>query len=160
MRRLARWFGAVVLLASAVVLVAGNAVSATETETQHFSFTESEPETDPCTGARGTLTFSGDGVVHVTQASNGGFHITGTFTFDVSFAPKRQSGTTYSGQGAFWFGENDNRNNENGTFTFAGTAKGSDGSHVQFNGVGHYTTNAKGVVTVEFEKENFHLKCA
>ena len=51
-----------------------------------------------------------------------------------------------------WFGENVNRNSENGTFTFSITGRAVDGSdRIRFHEVAHVTINKKGTV-VEFDK--------
>jgi len=51
-----------------------------------------------------------------------------------------------------WDGFNGNNNNAASTFTFTVNAKGTDGSHLRFHETAHFTANANGDVTVEFDR--------
>jgi hypothetical protein len=62
------------------------------------------------------------------------------------------AGVTYTGRFTTWFGENSNSKSFNGSSTFSATGKGSDGSKLRLRGVTHFTLNARGDVTSEFER--------
>jgi hypothetical protein len=48
-----------------------------------------------------------------------------------------------------------NEQNANSTFTFSVRAFGSDGSTIVGHEVAHFTMNAKGTVTVSFDKPSY-----
>ena len=147
MRKVAMGIGVGVL-----IVVGWSGAAWADTQTQHFTETDVSRDVNPCTGARGLLTTTSDGTVHVTSLASGGYHVTGTFTGDLTFDATKASQPDYSGHTTSWFGENDNTRNETGTFTFSFVARGTDGSTIRGSEVAHYTTNAKGVVTVSFDK--------
>jgi len=64
--RLQMLAGGAVLASLAAVAVPLPAFAQAETTTTHFSGTVSEPDTNPCTGAAGTITETFRGVTHVT----------------------------------------------------------------------------------------------
>lgn len=106
-----------------------------------------------CGGEMGLLSLSnGKEIFHITEFEDGRVHVTGTFRGNFSFV---QDGITYTGHFTGWFGENVNRNNMVGTFTLSGQGKGSDGSKVSVKGLAHFTQNANGEVTTEFEQLEF-----
>jgi hypothetical protein len=142
-------------LALAGALLAPTAALATETETIHFSDTVSFPEVNPCSGATGTLTIDFKGVFHITALDNGTFHVTGTDTGTFTFVPDDPSQPTYTGHFASWFGENVNSRNFTATSTFNLVLKGSDGSRLKEHALFHFTVNANGTVTSEFEIDEF-----
>ena len=121
-------------------------------QTQHFSETDVSRDSNPCTGAKGLLTIVSDGVVHENTLASGGYHVTGTFTGDLTFDATKADQPDYTGHTTTWFGENDNTRNETGTFTFSFVANGTDGSIIHGTEVAHYSTDARGNVTVDFDK--------
>lgn len=82
------------------------------------------------------------GVFHGTFGPDGTLHVTGTFVGRFVAEPLDASLPTYTGRYTVWFGENQNANVDNTTFTFAATGTGSDGSKVNFGGVDHLTAGS------------------
>jgi hypothetical protein len=142
------------LLSGGSALAASNGAG-TETITEHFSNEVffSEPTVNPCTGEPGMLTgIAKNGKVHATSQADGEFWATGTFVVTVTVTPDQPGGVSASGHFTSWFGVSLNQKNsvEHSTGTFHLT--GSDGSTVKMHMVEHISTNAKGEITVAFEK--------
>jgi hypothetical protein len=130
------------------------ALAQAETTTTHFSFTETHPDANPCTGATGTSTDNIKGVTHVTELPDGSFHETTTVNNRFTFVPDDPSQPTYTGKTTFWAGANLNsQNNFTATVTSHFVVKGTDGSRLAGHFVAHVTLQPDGTVTVEFEKE-------
>lgn len=144
-------------LAITGALLAPAAALATETETIHFSDTESIPDVNPCSGATGTRTTDFKVVFHITALDNGTFHATGTLTGTISFVPDDPSQPTYTGPVAERFGENENSRNFTHTETLNVVLTGSDGSRLDVHGLIHFTVNANGTVTSVIEV--FRVTC-
>jgi hypothetical protein len=107
-----------------------------------------------CEGGVTYTVVSGDAVflMHESTDANGGTHVTGTV------APGNvilvgSDGQTYRLAGAAWFGGNFGPSGGNFTDTefFSIVAPGG-GVVAKVSMVAHFTMNAQGVVTVEFEK--------
>jgi len=156
---------AVSLAAVIALLTAGAALAdaggqGTVTITQHANNVQffSMPVTNPCTGAPGTLTaVAANEVFHETSFTMGPeFWVTGTAEGTATFTPDDPQGVSASGHFAAWFGESSNNKNDvqHDTSTFQLT--GSDGSHVVVHAADHLSTNANGVVTVNFSNFDFH----
>jgi hypothetical protein len=148
-----------VLTASAGALAdAGGQGTVTMTQHGHNDLLFSMPVTNQCNGETGTLTAIADNdVFHVTSFTNGDeFWVTGTAEGTVTFTPDTPSGVSYSGHFTSWFGESSNNQNDvqHDTNTFQLT--GTDGSHVTIHMTDHLSTNANGVVTVNFSNFTFH----
>ena len=153
MRRKASFFSLGVLVAL-VGLVPSMAVAApptTETIHEESAFTEMDTV---CSGAIVPIHITGKSVFHITEFEDGRYHLTGT---QVGRFTTTDAGVTYTGRFTVWFGENSNTKTFNGTFTFSATGKGSDGSKIRISGVAHFTVNANGDVTSEFER--FTVTC-
>jgi hypothetical protein len=138
-------------LALAAALLAPTAALATETETTHVSGTGTEPLTNPCSGATGTLTFEFEGVVHTTTLDNGTFHGSATSTGTWTFVPDDSSQPSYTGQFASFSEQNFASKNFTLTNTFYVVLHGSDGSLLKLRAFFHVTTNANGTVTAFIE---------
>ncbi len=114
---------------------------------------------NPCTNAPGTLSaISANSVFHVTYFTTGPeFWVTGTDEGTVTFTPDDPNGVSASGHFAAWFGESMNNKNDvqHNTNTFV--LAGSDGSRLVMHETSHLSTNANGVVTVNFD--NISLTC-
>jgi hypothetical protein len=153
MRRKTRFFSLAVFVAL-VGLVPSMAVAAPPTtETIHYA--EQRTEMDVvCSGALVPIEVDVKGVVHTTEFDDGRFHFTFTETGTFSTV---DAGVTYTGRFAVWAGENSNTKTFNGTFTFSARGKGDDGSRVLIQGVAHFSVNANGEVTSEFER--FDVTC-
>ena len=168
----------VALLAVSTATAAGNGAGAqtfTEhTHQEHVVDFDYLPCSDPPIPGRITQTINS--VFHATELTSGNgagtFWITGTATGKVLFEPIDSElvggpddtlvpedpnwevipgGTTYSGRFTVWFGENQNLQNHNGTFTFGVTALGSDGSRLRFHETAHFLITPNGV-EFEFDK--------
>src|SRR6266566_8445102 len=147
------------LSAGAALADAGGQGTVTITEHAHNVTLFSDPVTNPCTGEPGTLTaIAANEVFHVTFFTvSDEFWVTGTDQGTVTFTPDDPNGVSASGHFAAWFGEpmnnkNDVQHNTN-TFVLAG----SDGSRLVMHETSHLSTNANGVVTVNFD--NISLTC-
>ena len=117
------------------------------------------PVTNPCTGASGILTATAaTEVFHSTSFATGPeFWVTGTAQGTATFTPLDLNGVSYSGHFATWFGESSNNKNDvqhnTGTFQLSS----SNGSRVTVHMTSHLSTNANGVITVNFN--NFTFSC-
>ena len=142
-----------VLLAGGIALaVPLPAFAQAETTTTHFSDTVSEPDTNPCTGAAGTITETFHGVTHVTGLPDGTGHETTTLTGTFTFVPDDPSQPTLTGKFTIWDGENFNQQNTTATAISVFLARGTDGSTADAHLVFHITVNPDGTVTVTVEK--------
>ena len=155
-RRVVRAVGLAVVLA---LLSAGAALAAgrgTVTITQHAHNVQlfSDPVTNPCNGEPGTLTaIAANEVFHITFFTNGDeLWVTGTDEGTATFTPDDPSGVSASGHFAAWFGESLNEKNDVSHDTFNLQLRASDGSHIVAHETAHLSTNAAGVVTVNFDK--------
>jgi len=151
---------ATLLLVSVGSAVAASHGAGTETITEHFrdevAFAEESP--NPCTGEPGTFTaLAKNGKVHVTTQADGELWVTGTFEGTAVFTPAEPGGVSASGHFTNWFGVSLNQKNsvEHSTGTFHLT--GSDGSRITVHMTEHISTNARGELTVSFEK--LHTSC-
>ena len=142
-------------LALAGALLAPTAALATETQTIHTSDTDSFADVNPCSGVAGTTTINFNDVFHITALDNGTSHVTGTTAGTIRFVPNDSRQPTYTGHFASWFGENVNSRNFAATATFNLVLKGSDGSRLKEHALFHFTVNANGTVTSEFEVDEF-----
>jgi len=149
-RWLLAWLTGLTLSAA---LLAPAAALATETETIHFSGTDSRASANLCSGAPGTLTIVFSGVVHTTDLEDGTVHVTGTMTGTVTFVPDDPSQPSFTGHLTEWFGENVNASNSTITIANNIVLHGSDGSlgkqHILF----HLTVNANGTVTSSIDTD-------
>ncbi|HEX8859980.1 MAG TPA: hypothetical protein VGC06_12990 [Actinomycetes bacterium] len=143
-RSLLAWLTGLTLSAA---LLAPAAAFATETETIHFSGTDSRASANLCSGVPGTLTIVFSGVIHTTDLEDGTLHTTGTTTGTVTFVPDDPSQPSFTGHLTEWSGQNVNASNSTVTIAHNIVLHGSDGSlgkqHILF----HLTVNANGTVT-------------
>ena len=109
-------------------------------------------DVNPCTGDAAEITTIANSVFHITEFANGTFHVTGTATGKAFIDTLDPTLPDYSGHFTQWFGENLNTKSHEGSFTFSVHAKGTDGSRLHFHETAHFTINANGDVTVEFDK--------
>lgn len=149
-RWLLAWLTGLTLSAA---LLAPAAAFATETETIHFSGTDSRASANLCSGAPGTLTIVFSGVIHTTDLENGTLHVAGTTTGTVTFTPDDPDQPGFTGHLAERFGENVNSSNSTITVADNIVLHGSDGSlgkqHILF----HLTVNANGTVTSSIDTD-------
>jgi hypothetical protein len=147
-RRLLAFLPALTLSAA---LLAPTAAFATQTQTIHFTATESRAARNPCSGAPGTLTIMLSGVVHTTDLGDGTVHRTTTTTGTVSFVPDDPSQASFSGHLAESKSEITNRNNAIETNAENVVVHGSDGSLGKQHILIHTSVNANGTVTSSIE---------
>jgi hypothetical protein len=136
-----------VLVLLSAALLAPAAAAAAETETIHFSGTDSRASQNLCSGAPGTLTIVFSGVVHTTDLGDGTLHMTGTTTGTVTFVPDDPSQPSYTGHLTERSGEGVD------TITIANNIvlHGSDGSLGKLHILVHLTVNANGTVTTSID---------
>ncbi len=151
--------GALVSLAVlALLLVTTTSVFAkavTFTQTFHHA-TQTFPNSNPCTGAPGTVTLTFNGVFHVTMDNTTGTgHMTETMTGDFVFVPDDPTQPTFTGHFTSWDGENQNIQNFTATATFNLHGTGSDGSRLQGHFLAHISVSATGI-TILFDKMTCH----
>jgi hypothetical protein len=135
-----------VALLATLLLPSGVALAQAETETFHETFDEVITDVG-CTEVV-AIHITGKAIVHITDTGSS-FHITGTQTGRFEFT---EGGETFSGRFTGWFGFNGNTSSANGTDTFSATGRGDEGTKARFIAVAHFTVNANGELTVEFEK--------
>src|SRR5262245_16934694 len=142
-------FAALVSLALAAAASAGPPV-VNETELMKNA-TDTFVDVNPCTGDPAEITTVVNAVLHVTEFANGTSHVTGTATGTAEIDTLDPALPDYTGRFTQWFGENVNSKNDAGSFTFTVRARGSDGSRLLFHETAHFTVNANGELTVEFD---------
>jgi len=148
-----RMLGGGALLAAGIALaVPLPAFAQAQTTTSHFSDIVSEPDTNPCTGAAGTITETFHRVTHVTGLPDGTGHETTTLTGTFTFVPDDPSQPALAGKFTIFDGENFNQQNTTATAISVFLAPGTDGSTADAHLVFHITVNPDGTVTVTFEK--------
>ena len=150
------------LSAGAALADAGGQGTVTITEHAHNVTLFSDPVTNPCTGEPGTLTaIAANEVFHVTFFTvSDEFWVTGTDEGTITFTPDDPNGVSASGHFAAWFGESFNEKNDVQHFTNTFHLTGSDGLHFVVHETAHLSTNANGVVTVNFDKMTMNLSCS
>ena len=161
-----RVFRAVILAAGLALLTTGATLAAaggqgTVSTTQQFrniALFPPQAMTNPCTGATGTLTaIAKTAIFHATTFTSGPeFWFTGTDEGTVAFAPDDPNGVSASGHYAEWFGESFNNKNDVQHFTSTFRLKGTDGSLIVVHEVAHFSINANGVITVNFDNPSVH----
>jgi hypothetical protein len=154
--RIARTIGWSIAVGLAGILAIPAAANAqATTETIHFSgVTQTQPATNPCSGAPGTLTETvTQGVEHLTTNPDGTYHQSFRIVTAIVFTPDDPSQPTLVGTSTDGMGQNVTSKTATLTARFSGRATGSDGSVASLQGVVHVTVNAGGTVTVDFEIE-------
>ena len=136
-----------VLVLLPAALLAPAAAAAAETQTIHFSGTDSRASANLCSGAPGTLEIVFSGVIHTTELGDGTARTNGTMTGTVTFVPDDPSQPSYTGHLTERFGGDAN------TFTVADNIilHGSDGSLGKQHILSHVTVNANGTVTTSLD---------
>jgi hypothetical protein len=148
------------LAAGAALAAAGGQGTVTITTHDHNVQLFSDTVTNPCTGEPGTISaIAANEVFHVTFFTNGDeFWVTGTDEGTATFTPDNPNGVSASGHFAAWFGESFNEKNDVQHDIFNLTLTNTDGSHIVVHEITHLSTNATGVVTVNFDKMS--VSCA
>jgi type 1 fimbria pilin len=136
-----------VLVLLSAALLAPAAAAAAETETIHFSGTDSRAEQNLCSSAPGTLTIVFSGVVHTTDPGGDTLHMTGTMTGTVTFVPDDPSQPSYTGH----LTERSGQGVDATTIADNIVLHGSDGSLGKLHILFHLTVNANGTVTASID---------
>ena len=136
-----------VLVLLPAALVAQAAAAAAETQTIHFSGTDSRAEQNLCSGAPGTLTIVFSGVIHTTDLGDGTLRMTGTTTGTVTFVPDDPSQPSYTGH----LTERSGQGTDTITIADNIVLHGADGSLGKLHILFHLTVNANEMVTASID---------
>ena len=107
-------------------------------------------ETNPCTGATGTIVDDEQDVFHITTLADGVLQLTGHSTVTITFTPDDPTQIAYQGHETFAFSASSTSRTFVTTTTSHVRVKGTDGTLVTFREVAHLTVSATGV-TVSFD---------
>ena len=134
------------LALAAAMMAAPAAPASADTVTVVQRQTDINPgETNPCTGATGTVVDEEQDVFHITTLADGTLELSGHSTTAVSFVPDDPSGVVYSGHETSNFSATGSGDTFTTTFTTQLRVRGSDGSFLTFREVAHLTVTASGV---------------
>jgi hypothetical protein len=145
-------FGAV-LLALTLVPVAVAAPTDTITVVQR-QIDINPGETNPCTGATGTIVDDEQDVFHITTLANGTVRLTGHGTTSVTFTPDDPAEIAYAGHETFAFSENSTTRTYVTTMATHLRIRGTDGTFLTIREVAHLTVTPTGI-KAEFDKPVF-----
>ncbi len=138
-----------VVLAATVVLAAPASASGGTSQTFTFHGTFPTMVVGPLCGAPGgTLSGSGDAVMHMNVDGAGDFWFTATQEAWFTLVQTDPTLPTYTGHYAIWFGGNGNLNNFVFLDNFNVQATGSDGSTINLHIVDHLSISASGQLNV------------
>jgi hypothetical protein len=111
-------------------------------------------ETNPCTGATGTIVDDEQDVFHITTLADGTSRLTGHSTVSVSFTPDSAGGIAYQGHETFAVSETSTSRVFVTTLTTHVRVRGTDGTFITVREVAHLTVSPAGV-TAAFERPTF-----
>ena len=147
-KRAALAVASVLLLAIAPAAFAAGADTITVRERQ----VDVNPgETNPCTGATGTIVDDEQDVFHITELADGSVHLTGHGTVSVTFTPDDPRQATYAGHETFALSESSSERSFTTTMTTHLRVKGTDGTSLTIREVAHLTISPN-AVAVSFDK--------
>lgn len=139
------------ILAIAPAAFAGAADTVTVVERQ---IDVNPGETNPCTGATGTIVDDEQDVFHITALADGTLILTGHSTVDIRFTPDDPGQISYRGHETFAFSETSTSR----TFVITSAShvrvKGTDGTFVTVREVSHLTVSMGGITAV-FDRPTF-----
>ena len=145
-------FGAVLL---ALALVPAAVAAPTDTITVVQRQVDINPgETNPCTGATGTIVDDEQDVFHITTLANGTVRLTGHGTTSVTFTPDDPAEIAYAGHETFAFSENSTSRTYVTTMATHLRIRGTDGTFLTIREVAHLTVTPTGI-KAEFDKPVF-----
>lgn len=150
-RRTALAIASLLLLAIAPAASAAGADTITVVERQ---FDVNPGETNPCTGATGTIVDDEQDVFHITALADGTLHLTGHSTVSITFTPDDPGQVAYQGHETFAFSETSTSRIFVTTSTTHVRVRGTDGTFVTVRQVAHLTVSPSGV-TAEFDRPTF-----
>jgi hypothetical protein len=108
-------------------------------------------ETNPCTGATGTIVDDEQDVFHITELADGTLHLTGHSTVRVTFTPDDPSQATYTGHETFALSESSSDRIITTTTTMHLRVKGTDGTFLTIREVAHLSVTPN-AVAVSFDR--------
>jgi hypothetical protein len=147
-RRTALLIAGLISLGIAPTALAGGAETITVVQRQ----VDSNPaETNPCTGATGTIVDDEQDVFHITSVPDGTLRLTGHSTVAVAFVPDDPNGVRYEGHETFAFSEQDTGGAFTTTLTTRVRVKGTDGSFLTIKEIAHLTVTTEGA-TAAFDR--------
>jgi hypothetical protein len=111
-------------------------------------------ETNPCTGATGTIVDDEQDVFHITTLADGSTRLTGHGTTSVTFAPDDPGEIAYAGHETFAFSENSTSRTYVTTMATHLRIRGTDGTFLTIREVAHLTMTPTGV-KASFDKPLF-----
>ena len=147
-KRAALAVASILLLAIAPAAFAAGAHTITVRERQ---VDVNHGETNPCTGATGTIVDDEQDVFHITELADGSVHLTGHGTVSVTFTPDDPSQATYAGHETFALSESSSERSFTTTMTTHLRVKGTDGTFLTIREVAHLTISPN-AVAVSFDK--------
>ena len=149
--------GKLLVVASLLLLAGGQAALAAGADTitvRERQIDVNPGETNPCTGATGTIVDDEQDVFHITAVADGTLHLTGHSTVTITFTPDDPGEVAYEGHETFAFSESSNSRSFVTTTTSHVRVKGTDGTFVTISEVAHLTVSSTGV-TVSFDRPTF-----
>jgi hypothetical protein len=150
-RRAVLAVGTLLLLAIAPAALAGGADTVTVVERQ----VDVNPgETNPCTGATGTIVDDEQDVFHITALADGTLNLTGHSTVSITFTPDDPLRVAYQGHETFALSETTTNRIFVTTLTNHVRVKGTDGTFVTVRAVAHLTVSPSGITAV-FDRPTF-----
>jgi hypothetical protein len=108
-------------------------------------------ETNPCTGAVGTIVDDEQDTFHITALADGRLQLSGHSTVGVTFVPDDPAGVTYSGRETFNFVQTGGGSGFTTTTTTHVHVRGTDGSSLAIREVAHLTVS-RGDVVIAFDR--------
>lgn len=111
-------------------------------------------ETNPCTGATGTIVDDEQDVFHITTLADGRTRLTGHGTTSVTFTPDDPAEIAYAGHETFAFSENSTGRTYVTTMATHLRIRGTDGTFLTIREVAHLTVTPTGI-KAEFDKPVF-----
>lgn len=150
-RRAVLAVGALLFLAIVPAALAGGADTVTVVERQ----VDVNPgETNPCTGATGTIVDDEQDVFHITALADGTVNLTGHSTVSITFTPDDPGQVAYRGHETFAFSETTTSRIFVTTSTNHVRVKGTDGTFITVRAVTHLTVSPSGI-TAAFDRPTF-----
>jgi hypothetical protein len=111
-------------------------------------------ETNPCTGATGTIIDDEQDVFHITALADGTLSLTGHSTVNITFTPDDPAQIAYQGRETFALSETTTSRIFVTTSTSRVRLKGTDGTVLTIRAVAHLTVSPSGV-TAAFDRPTF-----
>jgi hypothetical protein len=111
-------------------------------------------ETNPCTGATGTIIDDEQDVFHITAIADGTLTLTGHSTVNITFTPDDPGQIAYRGRETFALSETTTSRLFVTTSTSRVRLKGTDGTILAIRAVAHLTVSPSGVTAV-FDRPTF-----